>query len=350
VTPDSAAVTVIMPVRNGERFVGAAVDSILAQTFTDFCLLAIDDASTDGTAGILCRYADPRLQVIRLTSRGGPAAARNAGLDAARSPLVAFFDSDDVAAPNRLDAQVTWLRAHPASGLLAGHVALIDEAGRRTGAVWGYDSDPDLIAPTLLFRNPLATSTVMVTRAAVGDERFDPALAIASDYDMWLRIGDRTSIACLPDLLAEYRDHAANVSHTDRPGAEICLETIARRRLARLGIEPSVAELRLHRQLGAGRVEGNEDFLRTSGAWLSKLERANDAAPSFPRATFRRVLAHEWLSVCEAAARDLGCRAWGQMGRSPLTRQIFREPSVRPRLARIPWRSLKTSLRRTVAG
>ncbi len=340
------SVTIITPVCNGGRFLRAAIDSILAQTFTDFHLLAIDDASTDVTPDILRGYADSRIQVIRTPTRIGPAAARNLGLDMARSTYVAFFDGDDVAAPRRLDAQVAWLRGHPGTGFLAAHVSLIDEQGTATGQVWGYGGDPELIAPSLLFRNPLPTSTIIVERAIVGDERFDATLAVASDYDMWLRLGDRTSMACLPDVLVEYRDHAANLSHTRRANAEMCLERIAVRRLARLGLQPSPAEFRIHRRLGLRQFDGSGEFLRAAAAWLVRLDRANEATSAFPRAAFRRVLASEWLPICETAARERGCQAWCQMGISPLMAQLVRDPSVWPRLARIPWRSLKTSVRR----
>jgi glycosyltransferase involved in cell wall biosynthesis len=346
VTPRPPAVAVIMPVHNGERFVGGAVDSILAQTFTDFCLVAIDDASTDRTAQILSRYTDPRVLVIRSASRVGPAAARNMGLERVESEYVAFFDSDDVAAPRRLETQIAWLAAHPETGFLTAHVRLIDEQGIATGAIWGYDGDRELIASSLLFRNPLPTSTVMVRRAILADERFDPTLAIASDYDMWVRLADRAAIACLPDTLVHYRDHAGNLSHTHRASAETCLERIVLKRLARLRIEPSAAELRLHRRLGARQLEGSDEFLRGAAAWLVRLDAANEVTPLFPRSAFRRVLAGEWLSICETAARERGFLAWRQMLATPFGAQLVRETSAWPRLARIPWRSVKTSVRR----
>ncbi len=342
----SPTVTIITPIRNGERYLRAAIDSVLGQTFADFHLVAIDDASTDSTADILSRYTDPRVQVIRSENRLGPAAARNVGLDLARSPYVAFFDSDDIAAPWRLDTQVAWLRQHPETGFVAAHVCLIDEEGITTGPVWGYDGPAELLAPSLLFRNPLPTSTIIVERAIVGDQRFDPTLTIASDYDMWLRLGDRTSMACLPDVLAKYRDHAANLSHTQQTSAETSLERIALRRLARLGIEPSAAELRVHGRLGAHQLEGSDEFLRAAAAWLVKLDRANEATSAFPGAEFRRVLAGEWLPICETAARERGCQAWGPMGISPLMAPLVRDPSMWSRLARILCRSLKTSARR----
>lgn len=345
-TPRQPVVTVIMPVHNGERFVGAAVDSVLGQTFTDFVLVAIDDASTDGTLDVLLRYTDSRVQVIRSASRVGPAAARNMGLDLARSTYVAFFDSDDIAAPRRLDTQVAWLRGHPGTGFLAAHVSLIDEQGAPTGPVWGYGRDPVLIAPSLLFRNPLPTSTVVVDRAVIGHERFDATLAVASDYDMWIRLGRRTAIACLPDVLVQYRDHPANLSHTHGASADACLDRIVLRSLAPMEIVPSASELSVHRRLRSQQLDGSEAFVREAAAWLVRLDEANAMTATWPRTAFRRVLADEWLAICESAARAQGCRAWSQMGLSPFVGSVVRDRSAWPRLARIPWRSVKSSVRR----
>src|SRR5439155_22770576 len=110
---NAPAVTVLMPVLNGERFVGAAIASILAQTWTDFELVFIDDGSTDGTSGVVASFADPRIRVITNRSPEGVARALNRGLAAARAPLVARHDSDDIAHPKRLETQLAFLRGNP---------------------------------------------------------------------------------------------------------------------------------------------------------------------------------------------------------------------------------------------
>ena len=93
-------ISILMPVWNGEKFLAAAVDSLLAQTFTDFELLVVDDGSTDATPEILRAYSDPRLRVVRL-DHAGIVVALNHGLAQARAEWIARQDADDLSEPRR---------------------------------------------------------------------------------------------------------------------------------------------------------------------------------------------------------------------------------------------------------
>ncbi len=108
------AVSILLPVRNEERFLPAALDSIFRQTFTDWELVAVDDGSCDATPAILAGAAqrDPRVRVLRPSARG-LVPALNAGLDACRAPLVARMDADDISHPRRLELQATFLSEQP---------------------------------------------------------------------------------------------------------------------------------------------------------------------------------------------------------------------------------------------
>jgi glycosyltransferase involved in cell wall biosynthesis len=342
----SAAVSVIMPVHNGERFLAEALDSVLAQTFADFVVIVLDDGSTDGTAQILSRYADRRLRVIRNTVRIGAAGARNRGLDLADTRYVAFFDSDDVAHPQRLEIQTAFLRAHPDVHFVASRVSVIDERGVPTGAVWGHEWAADAIPSAMLFANGLATSTVLVERALMLNERFNQALDPVEDYDMWLRLLDRSRVACLRDLLVQYRVHPASLMHTRRQTTEDGVRRIARDRLARLGVVPTVAELDVHRDLGMARPEGTAQALAAVARWLKKLDDANAGSRVYPPSVFRRVLAHHWLVACNAAARGGAWDAWPAILGSPFTRQLAVSAPAGRELARLPWRTARGFVRR----
>jgi glycosyltransferase involved in cell wall biosynthesis len=106
-------VSVVMATYNGERFIGAAIDSILAQTHSNFELIVVDDASTDATSGILAAFTDPRLRVIHSPANNGVARARNRGFDCARGDYIALLDHDDLSHPTRLARQVEYLETHP---------------------------------------------------------------------------------------------------------------------------------------------------------------------------------------------------------------------------------------------
>ena len=147
-------VSVVMPVYNAEGFVEAAARSILDQTFTDLELIAVDDGSTDGSGAILDRLAaaDPRLRIVRRPNTG-VTGALNDGLAAARAPLIARMDADDVSAPTRLEKQLAYLDAHPDIGLLGCAWTTCPADGRRIApdphllAIW--QRGPDAIAARL---------------------------------------------------------------------------------------------------------------------------------------------------------------------------------------------------------
>lgn len=331
---------------NAEQYLPQALESLLAQTCPDLRIVVVDDASTDGTSAVLRRFTDPRLQVLANRERLGPAGARNRGLDEAVSKYVAFHDGDDIAHSNRLEAQLAFLAARPDVRLVAACIRVIDDAGRPTGVVWGHADEGASLAASMLFRNGLATSTIVAERDFIGRDRFDASLTVASDYEMWLRLLERGAAASLPDVLVSYREHPANHSHAHRDVIDACLDRIMTARLRRLGIEPSAGELRLHRALGADRAEGTLEFLAATRAWLRRLHAANEGKKPLPGDAFGRILGRHWLHACEAAVSG-GCwRALPLIVAAPFAPGLILERDVLPRLVRMPWRTLRGHVRR----
>src|SRR5688500_3733490 len=127
----ATAVSVIMPVYNGERFLRDAVDSILRQTYRNFELIVVDDGSTDGTSQVLDRYQDQdrRVRVHRHERNGGIVAARNQGCRLAQGRFIAVMDADDISIPERLARQIAFLEANPDIVAVGGWVCTISENG-----------------------------------------------------------------------------------------------------------------------------------------------------------------------------------------------------------------------------
>ncbi|MBA3433798.1 MAG: glycosyltransferase family 2 protein, partial [Actinobacteria bacterium] len=123
-------VTVLLAVSNGERYLGAALESVLRQTVSDLELLVVDDGSTDATPSILEGVGDSRLRVLRGEKRVGLAAALNRGLDEARGRYVARLDADDVALPHRLERQLRRMVSGSPVAVVGSGVLELDEAGR----------------------------------------------------------------------------------------------------------------------------------------------------------------------------------------------------------------------------
>lgn len=209
------ALSVVMSVWNDEAFVGQAIDSILAQSFTDFEFLMVDDHSADASATVMAQRAasDPRIRILP-TGEKGRVAALNRLLHEARAPIVALMDSDDISAPQRFERQLAFLAAHPDHGAVSCDCDKMDQAGARlerppivrptshAGLVVNFESGP------LLNHN-----AVMMRRAAleqIGGYR--AAFRHAEDYDLWLRLSEVAKLANLPESLVTYRIHARQVS------------------------------------------------------------------------------------------------------------------------------------------
>src|SRR5262245_18828577 len=145
-------VSVLLPVHNGLPFLRQAVQSLLEQTLTDIEMLALDDASTDGSGAYLDSIQDPRLRVIHLP-RLGLSRALNIGLQEARAPLAARMDADDVALPERLLLQFEFLRQHPDVVVCGCQADIIDHGGSRVGQM-RYECQDALIRYRLLAQAP----------------------------------------------------------------------------------------------------------------------------------------------------------------------------------------------------
>lgn len=210
-------VSVVIPVWNGERYLQQAIDSVLAQDFTDFELIIVDDGSTDGSGRIAQGFVgDGRVKVLKQMN-AGVVAARNLGLNAARAECVAFLDADDVAEPARLSRQLAFLRAHPEVAVVGSHIAYFsDGQGRlRTQA---FPSGPANVARALEEGNPLAQPAVMLRKSAalaVGGYREAFRLG-AEDYDLWLRLVEKHPLDNLPEVLTLYRIHPDSLTHRHR--------------------------------------------------------------------------------------------------------------------------------------
>ena len=213
-------VSVLMPVYNGERYVGDAVRSVLASRFADFELLVVDDGSTDASVDEATRAAagDRRLRVLRVP-HGGVAAARDAGLRAARGDLVANLDADDAMFPERLERQVAFLDRHPECVAVGARCVACDAAGRPVRIVGGRHLAHEAIDGAHMqglggaIWNPSAT----FRRRAALDAGGYPATphATGEDHDFWLRLAEVGRLANLPDVLVRYRLHDANASSGD---------------------------------------------------------------------------------------------------------------------------------------
>jgi len=207
-------ISVIMSVYNAERHLADAIRSIINQTFTDFEFLIVDDGSRDSSAAIMDAFAvsDPRIRVIRQENRG-LIVSLNRMLDEARAPLIARMDADDISLPNRFERQIAFLGEHPDYGVVGTNTHDMDENGVIYECFDLHPLDHPSIVTAIERRSPICHPSVLMRRAAVlavGGYRL-PYIH-CEDYDLWLRLLNRTRLANLPDRLLLYRRSRRQVS------------------------------------------------------------------------------------------------------------------------------------------
>ncbi len=197
-------VSVIIPVHNGARTVAAALDSVLAQTFTDYEIIAIDNNSTDASREVLARYAD-KVKILEEPKRG-PSATRNTGVRASSGEYLAFLDADDWWRPTILERTVEVLDRDPECALVYTDLALADSTGREQMASLAGNSHPPTVDDMLKQLWPILPSGVLMRRRAFDLAGGFPEDLIAfEDVYLWLRAREHGTFQYLPEPLAVWR-------------------------------------------------------------------------------------------------------------------------------------------------
>ena len=203
-------VDIILPAYNAAHFLPMALDSVMGQSFADWRILLVDDGSTDETSAIAARYAErlgPKLLYLHQDNRGLPA-ARNTAIRHAEAEFLALLDADDVWLPHRLEASLKLFAGRPEIGLSYGLIEGIDSSGKVVGRFTDRKRHPEgWIAPLIYMRTmDLPCPTVTLRRACVEQSGlFDETLRATEDRDLWVRIAQHFQVACVPEVIAQYR-------------------------------------------------------------------------------------------------------------------------------------------------
>lgn len=211
------AITVLLPVHNGARFLGKAIDSVLNQTLSDFELLIINDGSTDNSEQIIFSYSDKRIRYVKNETNIGLIGTLNKGIDLAGGMYIARMDADDVCVSQRLQAQKDFLDHHAGVAFIASTVTLINDQDETTGT-WSLDQQTTTAAAiknTMVYKNCIAHPTIMGRTREFRRFHYKVYQQNIEDYDLWLRVlNSGGSIEKLPMPLLLYRQHTASVTNS----------------------------------------------------------------------------------------------------------------------------------------
>ena len=276
----SPKVSVIIPVFNRPESVRRAIESVLSQTFQDFEVIVVDDASTDATPDVVASFTDPRISLIRHERNRGGSAARNTGIRASSAPYVGFLDSDDEWLPDKLERQLAVFEQGP------DHVGLVYAGAERV-----YDDgvvSRDLprrerdLTRTLLLENIIGETSVGMVRRSVFDATggFDESLPSCQDLDLWLRIAERFDCVAVPEVLVRVVK-----SDRGRISSDVSRTVLGREMYGQKYRDKLIRHGVLHL------------FLRESGWWQQRRARAPHVARRFYGESLRAKRLAPWTYV-----------------------------------------------------
>jgi glycosyltransferase involved in cell wall biosynthesis len=319
-------VSVIIPVYNREKYVGEAIDSILAQSFPDFEVLLVDDGSTDNSVELMRSYTDPRVRLVRNERNLGIPKTRNRGVQLARGDYIAILDSDDTASPDRLAKQVAFLDRHHDCVLVGSWAALMDEKGQALKRGKRRYVSPGEVKSHLLFHCWLPHSSVMARAATLRAYGYREQYVVCSDFDLFVRLARKYKLGHLPEPLVRQRVHVGRITRERIQLTKDKDLEIMSAQLSELGVEFTTTDLERHLLLcymKKFQFIPDRRYLTWAEAWLLKLREANRHVLCYPEHPFALVVGEVWLRVCRRVFPGMRWTAWKSFWQSPLSKGVW---------------------------
>jgi len=269
--------TVVMPVYNGEKYLQEAIDSVLAQTFEDFELLVIDDASKDHSVEIIQSYTDPRIRLVRNPVNSGVAHVRNLGLQEAKGEFLAWMDCDDLIDPKKFQIQIDFLRKKPKVGICG---TWLTRFGEGRSILSKSPTDPGLIKATLIFYPSVWNATAMFRMEFIrkAQLQYDTRLAVAEDYNFYFDASFHFPIENISESLYFYRASETSImkKFEDQEKKMFTFYKIIYSKVfEKLGIEKSEENFLIHRKIGSTVLLNNWPEYKKAFNWLMFLKSQN---------------------------------------------------------------------------
>jgi len=265
------AISVVMPVYNYGHYIRDSIDSILAQTMSDFELIVVNDGSSDNSGEIAHSYLDRRIRIIDFDEQSGCYPARNTGMKIAKGKYICVMDADDVSLPDRLEQQYRFLEENTEFGVIGGAFQMMGNQ-----RVFYRETDFETIKLLILRFCYLCHATCMIRTSLVREHGlyYNESYTYASDHDWIARASSLFPVTNMNEIVYKIRTHPQQISTAKSQMQSFFIDQIRLKQLSFFGIEPTETEKELHLALIKGLADerfGEKQVDR----WIERLSAAN---------------------------------------------------------------------------
>ena len=291
-------VTVFIPVYNREKYIHQAITSVLAQNYSDFELLLVDDGSNDRSIEIIQSFDDKRIRLLQNAENLGIPKTRNRGIQEARGKYIAMLDSDDLMLPNRLSHQIRFMDKNKDYAGVGSWSRSIDEKGVVKSKIRTRPVSNKRIQSSLLFHWAIHNRTFTARASILKQLGYDNKFSRCQDYELLSRIPSNQKLYNLPKVLVYGRKHSDQITGLTTDIGDQMKQIIAGKMLTHLGIEYSVSDLENHIKIARSNLKDVEStYVEWSEDWLLRLYTANLEKNIYDRIAFSQIIFKMWIKT-----------------------------------------------------
>jgi Glycosyl transferase family 2 len=304
--PTTPTISVILPVHNARSYLLEALESVAAQTFKDFEVVAVHGGSSDGSDEALekaaLRWAWLR---VERQPRPGLSAAINCALAASRGEFIARMDADDRCRPARFSRQIETLLSNPGIDAVGTAVKTFGESAVGT---WRYPLSWDAVRARVFFGSPFAHPAMMFRRSSLCFRAplYREEVLAAEDYELWAEYLWRSRAVNLPEVMLDYRCHSGQATAVRAERQRLEVTKVWTTLLGRLGLGLDGEAEAAHAVLAGARRARSRADLVAAAAWAERLWRRNNDTTCVALTAWEHELRTRWYETCRHAAP--GCR------------------------------------------
>lgn len=330
-------VTVIMAVRHNEQYVGAAIQSVLNQSYTNLELIVISSFdSNKASVDIIDSFKDSRLKHFQASqSRTLLPMVINQGLSLAKGKYIARMDSDDMSLPKRLETEVAFMESRPDIAIAGAYAKTF---GKKAGIFMKNPTKPEEIKANMLFRMSFVNPTVIMRSDALrqaGLLQYDERLKYCEDLDFFVRAAKKIKLANIPRILLHYRTHDTQATLQEKDFQADIRDSIFQRQLDEFGIPQGDKRRAVYRAIRTFFADkATAAFLSEAEKWFKDIAAINRNRRVYDQEALERVFGNEWLSMCRLAIKKMGIPAWHIFWRSEIRHWLKKEPHNLGRLVK----------------